>query len=95
MRQVLILPALLWLSACVGVASERPQPVPGEAPRVSLKVYPPALQTRVADELTALPEGSALAGLVIDYGQLRRAVCAAEGWKQPACRIIRQAEGKS
>jgi hypothetical protein len=60
-----------------------------EAPRIALKVYSRAAQTGAATELRALPPGSALAGFIVDYGQLRRGVCAAEGWKQEACRTIR------
>jgi hypothetical protein len=87
---------LLLLTACARVASEPSAPLPIAAPvepaRIPLQDYAAPLQSRVADELTALPEGSALAVFVEDYGQLRRAVCVAEGWKQPACRRIRAAQ---
>lgn len=37
----------------------------------SLKEYSKEEQARVADELDALPEGSALAGFIADYGVTR------------------------
>lgn len=84
---------LLLLSACARVGSDAPQPVPVEAPRIPLKVYSKPFQAAVADELDALPAGSKVGDMIGDYGQTRRAVCAAEGWKQEACRIIRAARG--
>jgi uncharacterized lipoprotein YbaY len=97
MRHMISLAAVLLMTACAREASERPAaPLPIAAPvqaaRVPLKDYPPEKQTRVADELQALPEGSVLAQFIQDYGQLRRAVCAAEGWKQPTCRRIQAAD---
>lgn len=41
--------------------------------------YPPAMQARAADELGALPVGSALARLLEDYGELRARIRAACG----------------
>jgi hypothetical protein len=92
---MLILIVSSLTSACQTVGSEKPQPTPVEAPRIPLKDYPPQLQSRVATELRALPEGSALAGFVIDYGQLRRGVCAAEGWKQAVCLRIKASRDSS
>jgi hypothetical protein len=41
----------------------------------SLPEYPKDLQTRAADELAKMPEGSIIAGLFIpDYGRMRDAV---------------------
>jgi hypothetical protein len=93
MKSMLILIGLLSLSACKTVGSDAPQPVPVEAPRILLKVYPRAVQAAVGTELKALPPGSASAGFIVDYGQLRRGVCAAEGWKQEACRMMRAGTG--
>ncbi len=38
-----------------------------------LATYPPAFQSRAAGELQALPAGSAVGQLVVDYGRLRDA----------------------
>ena len=101
MKRTISLVALLLLSACARVGSDTlraplPAPLPLSAPvepaRIPLKDYPATLQIRVADELKALPETSVVAGFIEDYGQLRRAVCAAETWKQPTCRRIRVAD---
>ena len=42
-----------------------------------LVAYTPAMQARAADELNALPAGSALRVLVDDYGELRARIRAA------------------
>jgi hypothetical protein len=55
---------------------------------VPLIGYAPATQRQAADELRTLPPGSVIGRMIVDYGQLRRAVCAAEGWQQRACRQI-------
>jgi len=91
-----ILVATLSLGGCATASSDRPaassvalpRAAPVEPARVPLLDYAPALQAKAADELSTLPPASAIAGLVADYGQLRRAVCAAERWKQQACRRI-------
>lgn len=41
--------------------------------------YPPAMQARAAEELDALPSGSALRVLAEDYGELRARIRAACG----------------
>jgi hypothetical protein len=38
-----------------------------------LTTYPPAFQSRAAVELGALPAGSAVGQMVVDYGRLRDA----------------------
>lgn len=64
LRPVLLLTATLWLSACVTAPSEPsvcPHPVE----------YSPEFQARLADELMALPNNSAMVRAMIDYGRLR------------------------
>jgi hypothetical protein len=58
--------------------------------RIPLKTYPADEQARVADEIEAAPEGARWPQWIGDYGGLRRAICAAEGWRQPVCQTIRQ-----
>lgn len=55
--------AALSLSACAKVASEAPIPAPVE--------YSAEQQVRAANELDALPDGSALAQMMADYAVLR------------------------
>jgi hypothetical protein len=64
-------------------------------PRIALKVYPPAEQAGLADEIARAAAVDIWPDYITDYGMLRRAVCAAEGWRQPACRAIRRSEGQS
>jgi hypothetical protein len=85
-----ILLAALSLTGCATTGTDVPIPVAIEGARVPLKSYPREVQMRLAEELQVAPAGSALARAVIDYGQLRRAVCAAEGYKQPACQRLKQ-----
>ena len=95
MRWALPLIAALPLAGCV-TAGSRPSPAPA-APatqaRIPLQVYTKEAQARLADEMDASVASDAWPGFVIQYGQLRRAVCAAEGWRQPACRAMRTAGG--
>jgi hypothetical protein len=63
--------AVTLLTACATVPSEPACP--------ALPTYPRALMTRAGDELDRLPEGSALAVLVTDYGRIRAACRAMEG----------------
>ena len=66
----LALPSAMYLSACATVVSEPLCP--------PLAVYSQDFQNQAADELDALPEGSAVVSLIEDYGQLRdriRSVC--------------------
>lgn len=98
-NSALLVIAALWLSGCVGVGfnssvSERPV-AQAAAPRIALKAYPPAEQSQLADEIALAPVMDIWPDYVADYGMLRRAVCAAEGWRQPACRAIRRSEGQS
>jgi hypothetical protein len=84
----------LWLTGCAtagsdGVKTAAPQARPVAAPRLPLKTYSPEWQAGLADALEATPAGSPLRAATMDYGQLRRAVCAAEGWRQPACLEMR------
>jgi hypothetical protein len=90
-------PAILCLTAiltsgCVTAASSPPAPAATpvvEPARVPLKLYSSQAQAGLADALGATAPGSPLRTFTADYGQLRRAVCAAEGWRQPACRQMR------
>jgi hypothetical protein len=50
------------LSGCAAPVSDALPP---------LKKYPPEIQSRAADELDALPEGSVLAQFMADYAVLR------------------------
>jgi hypothetical protein len=74
-------------TACATAGSEPPSPTV-EAPRVPLIVYSRAFQSALADAFEGTAPGSPVRVAIKDYGQLRRAVCAAEGWRQPACRAI-------
>ena len=56
----------LFLTACAGVGSDPP---PGVCPPVV--DYSPAEQTRVSDEVAALPEGAMITGWLADYAVLR------------------------
>lgn len=59
---LLLLIAILSLTACAQAGSEAIPPV---------KQYSPELQARAADELEALPKGSVLPVLIADYAVLR------------------------
>jgi hypothetical protein len=74
--------------------SDRPVTL-AAAPRIELKAYPPAEQAGLAYEITRATAMDIWPDYITDYGLLRRAVCAAEGWRQPACRAIRRSEGQS
>lgn len=60
------------ISACA--TQPKPQPVPVVTVQcLPLASYSPEEQRKAAAELAALPQGSSLAKLVIDYGKLRAA----------------------
>jgi hypothetical protein len=58
--------------------------------RIQLVDYPPTVQAKAADEIDGAPAQAVWPGMLADYGRTRRAICAAEGWKQPVCRRMRQ-----
>lgn len=64
-RLALLLTGLLSLTGCATGSSETAVvlPVPVE--------YSPAFQAQLADEVEALPPGSALERAMLDYGRLR------------------------
>lgn len=70
LRLILVLTGLAFLSACATVVSDT-------CP--TLFDYSRAEQARAADELDALPESSALAKLVGDYGVVRNEIRACRG----------------
>lgn len=65
--------ALLSLGACATAAFDLGGTGPG-----LVKAYDPALLARAADELEALPEGSALSVMIADYAVLRAQLRAAK-----------------
>jgi hypothetical protein len=69
-----------------GAQGASPARAPVALPRIPLQAYPAALQAQVAREIDGAVAGEAWPLFVTDYGRLRRAVCAAEGWRQPTCR---------
>ena len=64
--------AMTLLSACGTAGSDH-----GACPPVV--DYPAAVQKRAAEELEAMPEDSAVAGMMADYHVLRRQARACEG----------------
>ncbi|GAA0306610.1 hypothetical protein GCM10008966_28910 [Rhodovulum strictum] len=58
--------ATIFLTACATAGSDVP---PGACPPVV--TYSPAEQARVAEEVTALPEGALIMGWLADYAVLR------------------------
>lgn len=58
--------AMTFLTGCAGVGSETPH---SACPPVVK--YSPAEQARVAEEITALPEGALIVGWMADYAVLR------------------------
>lgn len=62
----------MLLAGCATAHSSR-------APCPALATYPPDMQRRAADELAALPAGSAVGIMVVDYGKLRDACRAMRG----------------
>jgi len=58
--------ATLFLTACAGVGSDTP---PGVCPPVV--AYSQAEQSRLASEITALPEDTLIIGWLADYAVLR------------------------
>ncbi len=82
-----LIPIVLWsLTGCNTVNSS---PIAG--PSIPLKSYPQPFQTQLAAELQSAAADSATAIAVTDYGQLRRAVCAARGWKGGPCPAMQAA----
>ena len=77
LRQILALTGIAWLTGCATVVSDT-------CP--TLFDYAPEVQARAADELVALPKGSALARMVGDYGVVRNEIraCRGETQKKPA-----------
>jgi outer membrane biogenesis lipoprotein LolB len=69
MRWTVLLLACLMLSACMATVNSCPPP----------KVYSQEFQNRLADELQALPDGSALAQAMTDYGSERAQLRACRG----------------
>lgn len=67
-RLVKTLPCLVLMSltSCVTTSSE-----PRTTVCLPVQNYSPALQDQVADELAALPDESALAIFIRDYGKMR------------------------
>ncbi len=63
------------------------------APRIQLVTYGAEQQAKLAGEVERAAPVDLWPDIVTDYGRLRRATCAAEGWKQQACQNIRQADG--
>ena len=63
---------LLSIAACAQVGSDLGIGLPA-----LVKPYSSEFQTRAADELQALPEGSALAVMIADYAVLREQLRAA------------------
>lgn len=87
----------LSLSACVTAHSEpaapaavRPAPT---AVRIPLVTYTRTQQAQLADEIERSTIVDLWPDMITDYGRTRRAICAAEGWKQPACRLIQSRQG--
>ena len=67
---VSIVTSAMLLAGCLAATSRVTCP--------PLVTYPPAFQQQAAAELRALPAGSALATMIVDYGKLRDA-CRAIG----------------
>ena len=65
-RRIVLAAAMTFLTGCAGVGSETPH---GACPLVV--EYSPAEQARVAEEITALPEGALIVGWMADYAVLR------------------------
>ena len=68
-----LLIALLSLAACATAPFDT-----GDAVLGLVKSYSPEFLAQAADELEALPEGSALAVMIADYAVLREQLRAAE-----------------
>jgi hypothetical protein len=81
-------------SACMTARSEPPASAPAPAARrIPLISYTPAQQAQVAVEIEQATAVDLWPDLIADYGRTRRAICAAEGWKQPVCQRIRAGKG--
>jgi hypothetical protein len=79
------------LTGCGTGGSDVSVPASVEPARIRLKAYPTDFEVALARDFEALPSGSAGRTAIRDYGQLRRAVCAAEGYRQPVCIAIKGA----
>lgn len=78
----------------VSEAARGPVPAPAALPAtVQLVPYSRPFQAALADDFERLPPGSPGRTAITDYGQLRRAVCVTEGWRQPVCLTIQAAGG--
>jgi uncharacterized protein YceK len=67
LRRVALVLATIWLSGCATVRSDGGGP--GACPPVV--GYSREFQARAAEELTLLPEGSAVAEMLADYAVMR------------------------
>lgn len=74
-RRVGLVIATIWLAGCAAGGSERS--VVALCPPVV--AYNAAFLARAADEVEALPDGSALAEMIADYGVMREQARACEG----------------
>jgi hypothetical protein len=61
------------LALLVVLAGCAPGPVPVTVVCLPQATYTPAEQRAMADAVEALPEGSPLVGVVVDYGKMRAA----------------------
>jgi hypothetical protein len=77
------------------MVSEPAAPAPAAAARVPLVVYSASQNRQLADEVERATAADIWPDYMADYGRTRRAICAAEGWRQAACRQIRRAGGGS
>jgi hypothetical protein len=81
MRVTSVMGVLFLLNAfgMVGCATGAPPPVLTHTTCLPMADYSRAEQDKAADELQALPSGSQVGKMVVDYGQMRaanRAACA-------------------
>lgn len=87
--------AALLLSACVTAHSDEPSKPAPAAARIPLVTYTPEQQAQVAKEIEDATVADVWPDMIADYGRTRRAICAAEGWKQTACQRIRRGKGNT
>lgn len=86
--------AAILSTGCAATASRpQAQAVPPAA-RIPLVAYSAAQSAALAGEVERAGAVDIWPVFVADYGRTRRAICAAEGWKQQACLAIRRAGGK-
>lgn len=74
-RRVALAIATIWLAGCAAGSSDRP--AVALCPPVT--PYDAAFLARAADEVDALPDGSALAAMIADYGVMREQARACGG----------------